>query len=74
MKKHVRLGHAGAQTVLSNIRLEYWPLAALREIKRIIRNCGTCFRHSVQPCQQLMSDLPKSSICPDRSFQSVGVN
>lgn len=73
-KEHVRLGHAGAQTVLSNIRLEYWPLDALREIKRIIRNCGTCFRYSVQPCQQLMADLPKSRICPARPFQLVGVD
>lgn len=72
--EHVRLGHAGAQTVLSNIRLRYWPLDALREIKRIIRNCGICFRFSVQPCQQLMGDLPKSRICPARPFQLVGVD
>lgn len=25
-REHVRLGHAGAQTVLSNFRLKFWPL------------------------------------------------
>ncbi|KAJ8977063.1 hypothetical protein NQ317_017225 [Molorchus minor] len=38
-QEHIRLGHAGAQTVLSNFRLRFWSLNGLREIKAIIRKC-----------------------------------
>lgn len=73
-QEHTRLGHAGAQTVLSNFRLRFWPLNGLREIKRIIRNCVTCYRFRAQPAQQLMASLPKDRVNVTRPFQKVGVD
>lgn len=72
--EHIRFFHAGAQNTLSNIRLRFWPLDGLREIKRVIRNCKTCFRFKAQPQNQLMSDLPKHRITISRPFQQVGVD
>lgn len=73
--EHIRLGHAGAQTVLSNIRLQFWPLDGLREIKRIIRNCNSCFRFCVRSSEQIMSDLPKERVCvTSRAFENIGLD
>lgn len=72
--EHKRLGHAGAQTVLSNFRLRYWPLNALRQIKRIIRNCLVCFRFSTITNSQIMASLPKERVTISRPFQNVGVD
>lgn len=72
--EHIRLGHAGAQTVLSNFRLRYWPLNGLRQVKRIIRNCIACYRFKAHASQQIMADIPKDRVQIARHFQKVGVD
>jgi hypothetical protein len=72
--EHLRLGHAGAQTVLSNFRLKFWPLGGLTEIKRIIRTCIKCYRFKAQSAQQIMSNLPLDRVQPSRPFSKVGVD
>lgn len=73
-QEHQRLGHAGAQTVLSNFRLKFWPLNALREIKKLIRNCKVCFRFTAKPACQLMSDLPECRVGFSRPFLKTGID
>lgn len=73
-QEHIRLGHAGAQNVLSNFRLRFWPLNGLRQIKRIIRNCMTCFRFRAHTNQQIMSSLPQERVNISRPFYNVGVD
>jgi Family of unknown function (DUF5641)/Integrase zinc binding domain/Integrase core domain len=72
--QHERLGHAGGQNVLSNVRLRYWPLNGLRQIKHIIRNCKTCYRFNSRTAQQIMTDLPKDRVTYSRPFQKVGID
>ena len=73
-QEHLRMGHAGSQTVLSNFRLRYWPLNGLRETKQVIRNCVTCARFRVQPAQQIMADLPGDRVQIAQPFQKVGID
>lgn len=73
-REHLLLGHAGPQNVLSNFKLKFWPLNGLKEIKKIIRNCLTCYRFSAKTCQQIMSNLPSYRIKPSRPFSKVGVD
>lgn len=73
-KEHLKLYHAGAQTVLSNFRLRYWPLNGLREIKRIIKSCVICHRFKAHNSQQIMANLPKDRISRTRPFSVVGVD
>lgn len=73
-KEHLRLGHAGPQTVLSNIRLRYWPLNGLKEIKKIINKCTVCYRFKAQPANQIMSNLPKDRVTASRPFYATGVD
>lgn len=73
-QEHRRLGHAGAQAVLSNFRLKYWPLNGIRETKNVIKSCITCFRFKAQAAQQIMSDLPKCRVEVTRPFTITGVD
>lgn len=72
--EHIRLGHSGLQTTLSNFRLRFWPLGGLREVKRIARNCFICHKFKVKPFQQIMSDLPSVRVQPSRPFNITGVD
>ena len=72
--EHLRLGHAGPQTVLSNIRLRFWPLNGIRQVKGVINKSIVFFRFKAQPIQQLMSDLPKDRVQLSRPFTKVGVD
>lgn len=73
-REHRRLGHSGPQNVLANVRLQFWPLGGLREIKRIINKCVMCHRFKAITAQQIMADLPKPRISPSRPFQTVGID
>ncbi|XP_074036726.1 uncharacterized protein [Leptinotarsa decemlineata] len=73
-REHIWLGHAGAQTVLANVRLQYWPLNGIREVKRVIHECMNCFRFRAVAAQQIMSDLPPDRVTLSRPFEKVGVD
>lgn len=73
-REHVRLYHAGPQTVLSNFRLEFWPLNGLRTVKRIIHKCIICFRFRAKGTEQIMADLPRDRVSLIRPFLCVGVD
>lgn len=73
-KEHLRLYHAGAQNVLANIRLRYWPIDGIREVKGVIRQCITCFKTHPRPATQLMGDLPKERLTVARPFLNVGID
>lgn len=72
--EHVKLHHAGAQTVLANIRLRFWPINGLREIKSIIKGCVTCHRFKANASQQIMGSLPLDRVSVTRPFRKVGVD
>ncbi|XP_072400337.1 uncharacterized protein [Diabrotica undecimpunctata] len=73
-REHIRLLHTGPQNTLSNIRLTYWPLDGLREIKRIIYKCKNCYRFNARPAHQIMADLPKERFQVSRPFTNVGID
>lgn len=73
-QEHERLGHAGPQSVLCNLRLKYWPINALRLIKKVIKNCVTCHRFKAVFSQQLMGSLPPERVASVRPFRYVGVD
>ncbi|KAJ8936303.1 hypothetical protein NQ314_012419 [Rhamnusium bicolor] len=60
-KEHNDLHHAGAQTVLAHLRLRFWPINGLRQIKREIKNCITCFSLTAFPEHDL-SQIPDNRL------------
>nr|XP_022914008.1 uncharacterized protein LOC111424630 [Onthophagus taurus] len=74
--KHLENLHAGVQTLLSIIRLEYWPINGKNVIKKILRSCTICFRVNPRFIFSKMGMLPKertTPVRPVRPFTNVGV-
>nr|XP_022914664.1 uncharacterized protein LOC111425114 [Onthophagus taurus] len=72
--KHLENLHAGVQTLLSIIRLEYWPVNGKNVIKKILRSCTICFRVKPRFIFPKMGMLPKERTTPVRPFTNVGVD
>ena len=66
--EHQRNFHAGAQATLAAIRERYWPISGKNTVKRIIRECIICFKHSPINHNRIMAPLPKDRITPSRPF------
>lgn len=74
IREHRRLGHGGAQNVLGNLRLQYWPLNGTRLVKKLIKSCITCFRFNAQFASQIMSPLPLDRVQKSRPFSKTGID
>lgn len=72
--EHIKLYHAGPQTVLANLRQNYWIIHGLREVKSVIKECIICHRFKAESANQLMSALPIDRISPARPFSKVGID
>ncbi|ERL96066.1 hypothetical protein D910_00923 [Dendroctonus ponderosae] len=59
--KHLKLFHAGTQTVLANLRLRYWIIHGMERIKSVVNECVICHRLKAKRATQFRGALP-----PDR--------
>ena len=72
-REHVKLMHAGCQAVLASTRMMFWILNGKNTIKKIIRECLTCFRVKPAEITCVMGDLPATRTTPARAFLNCGV-
>ncbi|KAJ8912396.1 hypothetical protein NQ315_013462 [Exocentrus adspersus] len=57
--EHKRLLHAGPQALLASLRERFWILSGRNLVRKIVRNCMTCFRSNPgENVEYLMADLP----------------
>ena len=62
---HIKQYHAGISCTITAIRQKYWIPAARQSIKKIIRQCVVCRKHSGAPYQAPdPPPLPKSRVLP----------
>ncbi|XP_070854473.1 uncharacterized protein [Drosophila suzukii] len=67
--------HGGVQLTLSTIHQVFWIINGKQAVKRILRQCVTCFKHRPSPSSQLMGDLPAHRVNPPkRAFEATGVD
>lgn len=71
---HEKNMHAGPQSLLATIRLQYWPLGGKREVSRVINKCIRCFRLKPKYVEHIMGNLPKDRVQGIRAFVVVGVD
>ena len=72
---HNRLGHAGRQHVLANVRDKYWILKGNATVRRILNSCSFCRRrfHSFQ--SQKCANLPDDRVTAfEKAFTRTGVD
>lgn len=74
INEHKKNAHVGAQTLLSLIRLKFWPIKGKNMVKKIVHSCLKCVKANPKPCSFLMGDLPSSRVTPSRPFSTVGVD
>lgn len=72
--RHLRLKHAGVQTVLNSLREEYWIPQGRRYIRQILRKCVLCRRYGAHPIIPAPAPLPPSRIECGVPFQTAGVD
>ncbi|XP_025831267.1 uncharacterized protein LOC112904716 [Agrilus planipennis] len=72
--EHVRLLHCGVNQLLASLRDKYWPISGKNVIKKVIRNCITCFRANPRSITPLMGSLPRPRVIPSPPFSNCGVD
>lgn len=71
---HSKTLHGGVQLMLNYVRNKYHIIGVKHLIKKIIRECIACCRNLNKPVTQLMGNLPKDRVTPQRPFLVSGVD
>lgn len=66
--------YGGPQSMLSSVRLKYWPLNGQNITHDIVYSCVKFYKYKPVIIQITMGDLPKTRIQPERAFKNTGVN
>ena len=74
MKEHLRNLHAGPQALLYCLRETFWIINARREINSVLRKCLVCYKVKPKPIQQIMGNIPKVRLEPQRIFSTIGID
>lgn len=71
---HLHALHGGPQLTLNILSYKYWIIGAKNLVKKVIRKCLTCYKHSCSPLPQLMGQLPSARVRPGKPFRCSGVD
>lgn len=72
--EHIRLLHAGCQSVVASLRNRYWPLPCKTSVKKVLGKCVKCFRVQPTGTTYIMGNLPANRVTPMRPFLCTGVD
>ncbi|KAF2882046.1 hypothetical protein ILUMI_24125 [Ignelater luminosus] len=72
--EHKILMHAGQRHVLASLSQKFWIISAIREIKKNIHKCLTCFKLKAKTTEQLMGLLPVDIVNQFRPFLKTGMD
>ncbi|XP_036340466.1 uncharacterized protein LOC118749791, partial [Rhagoletis pomonella] len=71
---HQQMLHAGPQSLLASIRLQYWPIGGRKTVSRVVDKCIRCFRAKPKLMKHIMGSLPSERVHPGRTFLTTGVD
>ncbi|GBN84874.1 hypothetical protein AVEN_159988-1 [Araneus ventricosus] len=71
---HKKYLHVGAQGLLNQVRLRYWPLNGKGTARMIVHNCVTCYKNKPVIADQIMDNLPKERVTPISAFTNCGID
>lgn len=74
LDQHHKQLHAGAQTLLANLRERFWPINGRQVVRSVLSKCVTCFRANPAPIKQKMGNLPTDRVTQFRPFYIAGLN
>lgn len=72
--QHLRLKHAGVDTVVTALRNTYWIVGARRLAKTVKRECAQCQRVDARACNQVAAPLPEVRVRQAPPFTVTGLD
>ena len=73
-RAHIAKGHAGVNSMLIQLRDNYWVIGARRACKTVKAQCTACQRVDSPPCSQYMSPLPEERVQQSSPFSVTGLD
>jgi len=72
---HQRMGHQGMSSTWTDLRQSYWILKGTATVRNVLGKCLFCRRRNARPGVQMMADLPKERLTPNKPpFYFTGVD
>ena len=71
---HVAMKHAGVNSMLVQLRNDYWVVGARRTCKTVKRTCVSCQRFDGRAPTEPMAPLPKERVTPSAPFAVTGLD
>lgn len=72
--KHRKLLHCGIQTLLSNLRENYWILKGRKTIRKVLKQCAICQRFTARHSDVVAAPLPEDRIREASVFEITGID
>lgn len=66
--------HAGPRILLALLRERIWVINARALIRKVVRNCISCFHYKPRLMKQIMGNLPSDRLRGERPFLITGVD
>jgi len=74
MEEHLINSHAGAQFLMGKLSEKFGILQARKAIRKILKKCIKCKRHSTRPAVTPPTCLPTDRVSTGKVFETVGVD
>ncbi|GFX81266.1 integrase catalytic domain-containing protein [Trichonephila clavipes] len=71
---HKKFFHIGAQDLVHQIRMQFWPINGKGIARKTVHDCIACFRQKPTGVDQLMGNLPSERVTPSAPFLNSGVD
>ncbi|XP_043231525.1 uncharacterized protein LOC122386414 [Amphibalanus amphitrite] len=71
---HEKVGHAGREHVLAELRTCFWVLNSSSAVRRVLSRCLRCRRRRGPLLVQKMADLPPDRVTPEPPFTNTGID
>ncbi|GFT72666.1 integrase catalytic domain-containing protein [Trichonephila clavipes] len=71
---HKKFFHIGAQGLVHQIRMQFWPINGKGIARKTVHDCIACFRQKPTGVHQIMGNLPSERVTPSAPFLNSGVD
>ena len=68
---HMENNHAGIQTTMGILREQVWIIQTKRDVRKVIRKCGSCRRFNTKPAEVIPAPLPENQVKDAKPFKSL---
>ncbi|XP_021947712.1 uncharacterized protein LOC110845573 [Folsomia candida] len=73
-EEHIHNGHAGAQFLMGRLRERCWIIQGRRAVRKIIKSCVICRRHTAKAPVLQQAALPEDRVKNAGVFQTTGID